>query len=75
MKRRLFAPPAVLALALGLAFASPGTDRAEAYYGIDPGFGSRVACAAADFYYAQAVDAGDETTAEQIYAMTKDWPC
>lgn len=44
-------------------------------YGIDPGFGLSVACALADFYYAQAVDAGDETTAEQIYAMTKDWPC
>jgi hypothetical protein len=75
MKRRLFALLAVPALTLGFAFASPATDRAEAYYGISPGFGLSVACAAADFYYAQAVDAGDETTAEQIYAMTKDWPC
>jgi hypothetical protein len=74
MKRRFFALLAVPALALGFAFASPGTDQAQAYP-INPALFDIAACSIADALYANAYDQGDVTTEEQIYAMTKDWPC
>lgn len=74
MKRRFSALLAVSALALGFASASPGTDEAHAYP-INPALLDIASCSIADAWYANAVDQGDETTAEQIYAMTVDWPC
>jgi hypothetical protein len=67
MKRRFVAVLAVPALALGFAFASPGTDDAQAYP-IGPWEMHAIICTMYDMHYARAVDAGDETTAEQLYA-------
>ena len=69
MKRRFVALLAVPALALGFAFASPGTDEANAYYP-GPYDLHGVACTITDMMYANAFDQGDVTTQEQIYEMS-----
>ena len=84
MKRRFFALLAVPALALGFAFTSPGTDEAQAYIQLDPDTVCAIArsqikiahmCTMFDMHYARAVDAGDETTAEQLYAEAEAAGC
>jgi hypothetical protein len=74
MKRRCFALLAVPALALGFTFASPGTDEAHAAYW-SPWTGYWLICTMYDMHYARAVDNGDETTSEQIYAQAEAAGC
>jgi len=65
MKRRLFALGAVPVLALGFAFASPGTDQAQAYLSIHQ------QCALIGMKMAEAEYYGDWASYDYYYSLAE----
>jgi hypothetical protein len=72
MKRRLFALLAVPALALGFAFASPGTDQAQAY---DPFPSIHQLCAYVGSKMAEAEQYGDWASYDYWYNLAEGLGC